>query len=97
MTECKRRPKRKRVTKPDPDPSIPGQKVKELVPTIKCAVGQAVRCREFSQLLERVVLAVNEMTVRVSLLAKELVLTKLDASEELPILDQRFYSALYTS
>ncbi len=83
--------------KPDPAPSVPDKKVKELVSTVKSAVGCAVRCRGFHQLLERVVLAVNEMTVHVSLLAKELVLTKLDASEELSILDQRFYSALYTS
>ncbi len=39
----------------------------------------------------------NKLAKRVSMLTKELLLTKLEAREELPALNQSFFSALYTS
>ncbi|MCP4968954.1 MAG: hypothetical protein GY926_27470, partial [bacterium] len=46
--------------------------------------------------MEQVVVATNQITKRVSMLAKELLLAKLEAEETLPTLNQSFYSALYT-
>ena len=46
--------------------------------------------------VERVVVTVNQMTKRVSMLAKELLLAKLAAGEPLPALNQGFYRALCT-
>jgi hypothetical protein len=91
----KRKAKRKLVTKPAPD--APGKVVSELVSVVKVSLASVVRRAEFRALLERVVVAVNHMTKRVSMLAKELLLAKLGAGETLPTLNQGFYSALYTS
>ncbi len=88
---------RKRVAKPDPDPNVPDQRVIEFVSTVKCTMSAVVHDPAFRTLLSRLVVIVNAMTAGVSLLAKELLMTKLYRGEELPKLNQQFYSALYTS
>ncbi len=85
----KRRPKRKLV--PKPEPSEPGQIVSERISVVKQSLAGIVRRRDFLALLENVVVVANQMTKRISMLAK------LMAGETLPRLDQGFYSALYTS
>ena len=91
----RRRLKRRLVVKPPPD--VPGQVVSELISVVKCSLASVVQHPDFLALLEQVVVAVNQMTKRVSMLAKELLLAKLEAGEQLPTLNQSFYSALYTS
>ncbi len=85
----KRRPKRKLV--PKPEPSEPRQVVSERISVIKQSLAGIIRCRDFLVLFENVVVVANQMTKRISILAK------LMAGETLPRLDQEFYSALYTS
>jgi len=72
----KRRPKRKLVPKPHPDD--PDHVVSELISVVKVSLASIVRPerRDFLALVERVVLTVNKMTKRVSMLAKELLLAK---------------------
>ncbi len=94
-TVRKRCRKRELVIKPTPE--APGQVASELILVVKCSLASVVRCRDFLILLEQVVVATNQMTKRVSMLAKELLLAKLEAEEALPTLNQSFYSALYTS
>ncbi len=94
-TVRKRRRKRELVIKPMLE--APGQVVSELFSAVKCSLASVVRRRDFLILLEQVVVATNQMAKRVSMLAKELLLAKLEAEEALPTLDQSFYSALYTS
>ena len=47
--------------------------------------------------IEQVVVTVNTMRKRVSMLTKELVLQKLESGEQLPLSNHSFYSALATS
>ncbi|MCP5093426.1 MAG: hypothetical protein GY949_21155, partial [Gammaproteobacteria bacterium] len=94
-TARKRCRKRELVIKPTPE--APGQVVSELISAVKCSLASVVRCRDFLILLEQVVVATNQMAKHVSMLAKELLLAKLEAEEAMPTLDQSFYSALYTS
>ncbi len=91
----KRRKKRKLVAKPEP--IAPGQVVSELISVVRCSLAGVVRRCDFLTLLEQVVVAANQMKKRVSMLAKELLLAKLAASDPLPALDQCFFSGLYTS
>ena len=42
-------------------------------------------------------LAINQMTKHVSMLAKELLLTMLDRGSPMPALDQAFFAGLYVS
>ncbi|MCP4083397.1 MAG: hypothetical protein GY743_24525, partial [Planctomycetaceae bacterium] len=70
------------------------------VSVVKCSLAGIVRTKKKKKLLpelEKVVKAANKMEKRVSMLAKELLLTKLEAGERLPTLNQSFFSALYTS
>ncbi|MCP4080855.1 MAG: hypothetical protein GY743_11470, partial [Planctomycetaceae bacterium] len=85
-TKRKRKLKRKRVAKPDPDPdsNVPGQRVVEIVSTVKCTFSAIAPDPDFWKLLNRFAEAVNAMTVLVSLLAKERLLTKLHREEALP-------------
>ena len=94
-TPQKRRPKRRHVDKPEP--SEPNLVVSELISVIKCSLTSVVRDRDFLDLVELVVVVGNQMAVRVSMLAKELLLTMLEKGDPLPKLNQGFYSGLYTS
>ncbi len=72
----------------------------ELISVVKCSLAGIVRTKKKKKLLpelEKVVKAANKMEKRVSMLAKELLLTKLEAGERLLALNQSFFSALYTS
>ena len=86
---------------PKPEPNDPGQVVSERISVVKVSLASVVRPerRDFLNLVERVVRTVNQMAKRVSMLAKELLLsqTKLEADDPLPELNQSFFSALYTS
>ncbi len=79
-----------------PEPHAPGQVVSELVSVVKCSLAGIVRRRDFLEELEQVVVVANKMAKRVSMLAKELLLTKLEVGESLPALNQSFFSAMYT-
>ncbi len=82
---------RKRKLVPKPEPSEPRQVVSERISVVKQSLAVIVRRRDFLALLENVVVVANQMTKRISMLAK------LMAGETLPRLDQEFYSAPYTS
>ena len=94
-TPQKRRPKRRHVDKPEP--SEPDLVVSERISVIKNSLAGVVRDRDFLGLLLLVVVVGNQMAARVSMLAKELLLTMLEKGDPLPKLNQGFYSALYTS
>ncbi len=79
-----------------PEPHAPGQVVSELVSVVKCSLAGIVRRRDFLEELEQVVVVANKMAKCVSMLAKELLLTKLEVGESLPALNQSFFSAMYT-
>jgi hypothetical protein len=85
------------VPKPEPDPDVPGQIVSEVISVVKVSLAGVVKDEAFRAEVEKVVVAANQMCKRVTMLAKELVLTKLAAEETLPAMDQSFYSRLYTS
>lgn len=91
----KRRPKRSLLSKPSA--SDDEKVVSELISVVKCSLASVVRHKALRPLLEKVAVVTNQMRKRVSMLAKELLLAKLKAGEDLPPLDQSFYSALYTS
>ena len=100
--EGQRKRKRKRKLLEPPQPSSPGRKVKELITVVKCLLTKSVTSdpqirTQFLKKLEDVVVTTNKMRKRVSMLAKELILRKLERDEQLPSMNQSFYSALYTS
>ncbi|MCP3700165.1 MAG: hypothetical protein GY920_16675, partial [Aliivibrio sp.] len=61
--DTKRKLKRKRVAKPDSN--VPGQRVVEIVSTVKCTLFSIAPAPDFRKLLNRLVEAVNAMTVLV--------------------------------
>lgn len=65
--------------------------------TICCTLSQVVRDKTLLSLVEKVVIQAAQYRKRVSLLHKDLILTKLAAGEALPIMDNKYFSALYTS
>ena len=78
-----------------------GKEVGKSFTTIKCRLSTVINPtlpmhEYFLNKLNQVVLTINQMKVRVTMLAKELCLRKLQRGEPLPQLNQSFYSGLYT-
>ncbi len=93
--ERKRKPKRRLVPKPTPRAGF--NAVYEPLSVVKCTMKRMVKHKKFYQLIQQVVLEVNQRRKRVSMLAKELLLTKLESAETIPVPNQSFYAALHTS
>jgi hypothetical protein len=96
------RQKRAAKRKLNPKPDVPAEgcdAAREAIACTKTTLNRFVRPEneDFQQLLERTVLAINQMTKRVSMLAKELLLTMLEHGSPLPALDQTFFAGLYVS
>lgn len=90
----KRAKKRKVREKPETND---GYGVKDIISVIGTTLNHVTRDKNFQCFLESFVITVNQMRRRVSMLANELILRKLECTETLPILNQSFYSGLATS
>jgi hypothetical protein len=83
------RQKRAAKRKLNPKPDVPAEgcdAARDAIACTKTTLNRFVRPEneDFQQLLERTVLAINQMTKRVSMLAKELLLTMLEHGSPLP-------------
>ncbi len=80
-----------------PSPNYPHNAVVEIVSVVKCTLSGIVHHERILGEINDVVLAVNRVRKRMSMLVKELLLAKLEANEKLPQLDQNFYATITTA
>ena len=98
--ETKKSRKRKRRLVDIPSPSGPDLQVKELISVVRCTLKKCVTSVQptrdlFLEKVEEIVTATSQMRKRVTMLAKELLLRKMEAGEDLPLINQSFYRSLY--